>query len=77
MTQANEELLAILKALTAKIESLEKTVYHQDNLLMKSGFVLRETPTPLIDNAISSQMTDVSNMDWSDIHKMVEKAGGQ
>jgi len=73
----NEELLAIIKALSAKIESLEKTVYSQDNILMKSGFVVTETPVPTIDNNIGSTITDVSNMDWSDIHKMVESAGGQ
>jgi len=73
----NEELLAIIKALSAKIESLEKTVYSQDNILMKSGFVVTETPVPTIDNNIGSSITDVSNMEWSDIHKMVESAGGQ
>mgnify|MGYP003127014633 FL=1 len=73
----NEELLEIIKALSAKIESLEQTVYSQDNLLMKSGFVVAETPTPVIDNVIGSSVTDVSNMDWKDIHKMVEGMGGQ
>ena len=73
----NEELLEIIKALSAKIESLEKTVYSQDNILMKSGFVVAETPAPVIDNAVASSVTDVSNLDWSDIHKMVESAGGQ
>jgi|TARA_R100000479_G_C6362720_1_gene193673 hypothetical protein len=73
----NEELLEIIKALSAKIETLEKTVYSQDNLLMKSGYVVAETPTPIIDNVIGSSVADVSSMDWSDIHKMVENAGGQ
>ena len=73
----NEELLAIIKALSAKIESLEKTVYSQDNILMKSGFVVTETPVPIIENNIGSTITDVSNMEWSDIHKMVDSAGGQ
>jgi len=73
----NEELLEIIKALSVKIESLERTVYSQDNLLMKSGYVVTETPTPVIDNVIGSSVADVSTMDWSDIHKMVENAGGQ
>ena len=30
----NEELLAIIKALTEKVETLEKAVYNKDNLLM-------------------------------------------
>tara|TARA_R100001510_G_C7562884_1_gene142276 strand:+ start:469 stop:711 length:243 start_codon:yes stop_codon:yes gene_type:complete len=71
----NKELLEIIKALSSKIESLEKTVYSQDNLLMKSGYVVAETPVPVIDNTLGSSVTDVSNLDWSDIHKMVEKAG--
>jgi len=73
----NQELLEIIKALSAKIESLEKTVYSEDNILMKSGFVVSKSPTPLVDNALGGSVTDVSNMDWSDIHKMVENAGGQ
>ena len=79
MTEQNVELLAILKALTEKIENLEKTVYHQDNLLMKSGLVMTSSPTPNMNNGNStaSPMGDVGSMDWSDIHKMVEKVGGQ
>ncbi len=79
MTEQNVELLAILKALTEKIENLEKTVYHQDNLLMKSGLVVSQSPSPNMNNGsgISSPMGDVGSMDWSDIHKMVEKVGGQ
>jgi len=42
---------------------------------MKSGYVVAETPVPVIDNTLGSSVTDVSNLDWSDIHKMVEKAG--
>ena len=44
---------------------------------MKSGFVVAETPTPMIDNLSASAGVDVNSMDWSDIHKMVERAGGQ
>jgi hypothetical protein len=77
MTTINEDLLEIIKALTAKIESLEKTVYNSDNILMKSGFVTVETPTPIVDNTGASIGMDVDNMNWSDIHKMVENMGGQ
>jgi hypothetical protein len=79
VTDQNVELLAILKALTEKIENLEKTVYHQDNLLMKSGLVVAQSPTPKMNNGggSSSPIGDVGNMEWSDIHKMVEKVGGQ
>ena len=73
----NEEMLQIIKALTEKIESLERAVYNKDNLLMKSGFVIAETPTPTIDSLGASSGVNVDSMEWSDIHKMVEKAGGQ
>jgi len=79
VTEQNVELLAILKALTEKIEKLEETVYHQDNLLMKSGLVTVNSPSPKMNNGGvgSSPVGDVGSMDWSDIHKMVEKVGGQ
>ena len=80
MTEENKvsnDILAILKALTDKIESLERTVYAKDNLLMKSGLVVSESPTPTMDNKIASPVGDVGSMDWKDIHKMVENVGGQ
>tara|TARA_R110001592_G_scaffold141999_2_gene363958 strand:+ start:3009 stop:3248 length:240 start_codon:yes stop_codon:yes gene_type:complete len=79
VTEQNVELLAILKALTEKIEKLENTVYHQDNLLMKSGLVVTQSPSPKMNNGggSSTPIGDVGNMEWSDIHKMVEKVGGQ
>lgn len=69
------DMLEIVKALTAKVEALEKTIYAKDSLLMKAGFVVTETPTPAMDNSIggTAMPTDVANMDWSDIHKMVEQ----
>jgi hypothetical protein len=73
----NQEMLEIIKALSEKIETLERAVYNKDNLLMKSGFVVAETPTPMIDSIGASVGVDVNSMDWSDIHKMVEKVGGQ
>ena len=76
--EMNEDVLAILKSLTEKIENLEKTVYHQDNLLMKSGLVVATSPSPRMNNnAGTSGVGDVANMEWSEIHKMVEKIGGQ
>ena len=74
----NKDLLEIIKALTDKIEKLEKAVYNDDNLLMKSGFVITNTPTPHINNgAPMSQAGDIAKMDWTDIHELVKKAGGQ
>ena len=76
----NEELLTIIKALATKVEELERTVYSKDSILRKAGFVVSNSPTPAIDNSIggvsSLPTTDVSNMDWSEIHKMVENVEG-
>ena len=73
----NQEMLEIVKALTAKVEALEKTLYAKDNILMKAGLVVSESPTPSMDNSVggvdSLPTTDVSSMDWSEIHKMVSK----
>ena len=43
----NEDMLEIIKALTAKVEALEKTIYAKDSLLMKAGFVVSNSPTPV------------------------------
>lgn len=75
----NEEMLEIVKALTEKVEALEKTIYAKDSLLMKAGYVVTDSPSPVVTSTIGgeSSINNVANMDWSDIHKMVEKAGGQ
>lgn len=70
----NQEMLEIVKALSAKVEALEKTLYAKDNILVKAGLVVAESPTPRMDN--NTTTVDVDNMDWSQIHKMVERAGG-
>tara|TARA_B100000424_G_C22542752_1_gene309083 strand:- start:206 stop:451 length:246 start_codon:yes stop_codon:yes gene_type:complete len=70
----NEELLAIIKALTEKVETLEKAVYNKDNLLMKSGFVVANSPTPAMVGVVGTDTKspdNVGTMEWSDIHKMV------
>jgi len=74
----NEDLLEILKALTSKIEQLEKAVYNDDNLLMKSGYVVVDSPTPSMNiQKSSSGIGDVSNMEWSEIHNVVKKLSGE
>jgi len=69
----NEELLEIIKALSAKIESLEKAVYNDDNLLMKSGLVVVDSPSPTM--KVLDSKGEVASMEWSEIHKMVESMG--
>ena len=73
----NEDLLEILKALTSKIEQLEKAVYNDDNLLMKSGYVVVDSPTPSMNVQKSSGVGDISNMEWSEIHDVVKKLSGE
>lgn len=74
----NKEMLEIIKALTNKIEMLENAVYNSDNLLMKSGFVVTNSPTPHISNSNPiSPAGDIAKMEWNDIHELVKKAGGQ
>jgi len=71
MSDTQEEMLGVLKALVERIQSLEKTVYHQDNLLMKSGFVVAQTPVPSM--TASTMPTDdmIHKMSWDDIERFV------
>jgi reverse gyrase len=56
---------------------LEKAVYNDDNLLMKSGLVVVESPTPSMNVQKSSGVPDVANMEWSEIHDVVKKLSGE
>jgi hypothetical protein len=72
MTEENEEIVMLLKALVDKVKALEEAVYHKDNLLMKSGYVVVDSPTPQIANKTTAGITsDVGDMKWDDIHKMI------
>ena len=71
MSETKEEILNILKALVERIQSLEKTVYHQDNLLMKSGFVVAQSPTPSMTNSVMPTGDTIHKMSWDDIEKFV------
>ena len=71
------EMLLLLKTLVNKVNELEKAVYDKDNLLMKSGYVVVETPSPII--SVSETGTDedaIAKMDWDDIGKMMNKLEG-
>mgnify|MGYP000341497669 CR=1 FL=1 len=71
MSETEEEMLGVLKALVERIQSLEKTVYHQDNLLMKSGFVVAQSPTPSMTNSVMPTGDTIHKMSWDDIEKFV------
>jgi len=73
-TSINADLLAIVKALADKVESLERTLYAKDSLLMKAGYVVVDSPTPSMNRGrINSGVGDITKMEWSDIHKMMER----
>lgn len=68
----NNEMLMLLKELVSKVKHLEEAVYHKDNLLMKSGLVVVNSPSPRMDsNNIPMDNTIRKNMDWEDIHELV------
>tara|TARA_B100001094_G_C18068867_1_gene738926 strand:+ start:116 stop:340 length:225 start_codon:yes stop_codon:yes gene_type:complete len=71
MSEGNE-MMMLLKELVDKVKQLEKAVYDKDNLLMKSGYVVVDTPTPSMSSNGVPMGDNISKMSWDDIHKMVE-----
>lgn len=79
MSEQNNEMLMLLKTLVDKVNKLENAVFDSDNILMKSGYVVVNTPTPSLDNAGNagnSEVDRIAKMDWEDIGKMVSKLEG-
>jgi len=73
MSEEQNEMLVLLKELVDKVKNLEQAVYNKDNLLMKSGFVVADSPTPSMGSNDDMPSGDViAKMDWEDIHKIVE-----
>ena len=73
MTEDNEMML-LLKELVNKVKNLEEAVYNKDNLLMKSGMVVGDSPTPAMAQGGELPTGDtIAKMDWDDIHNMVER----
>ena len=70
-----KEMILLLKELVSRIKALESVAFNDDNLLMKSGFVVANTPTPSIDNKVNStfDMNDVANMSFDDMEKVISK----
>ena len=68
----DNEMLMLLKELVSKVKHLEEAVYHKDNLLMKSGLVVVDSPSPRMDSSnIPMDNTIKKSMDWEDIHELV------
>jgi hypothetical protein len=75
-TEEKEEMLMILKTLVDKINRLESAVFNDDNLLMKSGYVVVETPTPIMAASNDTDVDKIAKMEWSEISAMVSKIEG-
>ena len=75
MSEQDSEMLMLLKELVNKINKLEQTVYNKDNLLMKSGYVVADTPTPVISvsNETNVETDKIAKMEWEQINEMVSR----
>jgi len=76
--EVKNETLEILKLLVEKITRLEQTVFDNDNVLMKSGLVVAETPTPKMKISAGPipDSDQIAKMSWDDINSMITKLEG-
>ena len=75
--ESDNEMLMLLKTLVNKVNELERAVYDKDNLLMKSGYVIVDTPTPVMSAGdVGTDVDAIAKMDWDDIGKMMNKLEG-
>ena len=75
MNEENE-VIELLKVLVEKIKTLEETVYDNDNILMKSGYVKMNTPRPSVSANNDGLPDDMSKMSWNELNEMVKKIEG-
>ena len=75
MNEENE-VIELLKVLVEKIKTLEETVYDNDNILMKSGYVKMNTPRPSLSANNDGLPDDMSKMSWNELNEMVKKIEG-
>ena len=77
MSEETSEMLLLMKELVDKVKRLEAAVYNDDNILMKSGFVVANSPTPTINAGGTSVDSDrIAKMEWSEINEMVSRIEG-
>ena len=75
--EKENEMLLLLKELVSKVKQLEQAVYDKDNLLMKSGYVVVDTPVPTISVGGDNVETDrIAKMEWDQINEMVNRIEG-
>tara|TARA_R110002049_G_scaffold88810_1_gene223891 strand:+ start:156 stop:386 length:231 start_codon:yes stop_codon:yes gene_type:complete len=74
MTEQNEVLL-LLKELVNRVKQLESVAYNDDNVLMKSGLVVANSPAPSMNNKAASafSMDDVAGMSFDDMAQIIKK----
>ena len=78
MTEETNEMMDLLKELVGRVKQIEKTVYNNDNLLMKSGMVTTNTPVPAMGKRSDVPDSDtIAKMSWDDINDLVSRLGGQ
>ena len=77
MTEENNEMMDLLKELVSRVKEIEKTVYNNDNILMKSGMVTSNTPVPAMGKRSDVPDSDtIAKMSWDDINNLVDRLGG-
>ena len=77
MKEENNEMIDLLKELVGRIKKIEKTVYDNDNILMKSGIVTIDSPVPSVVQHTDIPDSDtISKMSWDDINDLVSRLGG-
>ena len=77
MTEENNEMIDLLKELVGRIKKIEKTVFDNDNILMKSGIVTIDSPVPAVVQHTDVPDSDtIAKMSWDDINDLVSRLGG-
>jgi len=77
MKEENNEMIDLLKELVGRIKKIEKTVYDNDNILMKSGIVTIDSPVPSVVQHTDVPDSDtIAKMSWDDINDLVSRLGG-
>ena len=77
MTEENNEMMNLLKELVDRVKQIERTVYNNDNILMKSGMVTSNTPVPAMGKRSDVPDSDtIAKMSWDDINDLVDRLGG-
>ena len=74
----SDELTLLLKELVDRVKRIEQTVFNADSVLMKSGLVVHESPTPSVNTnkgGIPNADT-LAKMEWTEVDELVRKLTG-